>query len=310
MFDWHFTPTHNSSGSFATLIGSALHVLLRTLQPGHGWLTRFQVRCMLPIRAVHARVRSASGCYCLRRQHTSTRRVILQKARDHTRTIMVPRALTAWTREVSGSISLPSPGYFSPFPHGTVHYRSRHVASLGPWSAQLPTRLLVSGGTRDPRHSSGHPRYGTVTRSGRPFQVFPVRTLRCCQRRTADDKSHNPNYATRACLARSWFRHQPVSLATTPGGFSFPPGTEMFQFPDLPSLAGYPAKRWMGCPIRTRSDLQVTALPRPFRCGSASFIGMTCPGILLTRIIPCLVFGLSTTQKNPLSTLTMNLFRC
>ena len=174
VFDWHFTPTHNSSGSFATLIGSALHALLRALQPGHGWLTRFQVRCMLPMRAIHARVRLASGCHCLRRQHTSTRRVILQKARDHACTKKVPSALTAWTRVVSGSISLPSPGYFSPFPHGTVHYRSRHVACLGPWSAQLPTRFLVFGGTRDPRHSHMHRRYGTVTRSGMPFQALRV----------------------------------------------------------------------------------------------------------------------------------------
>ena len=29
------------------------------------------------------------------------------------------RALTACTHPVSGSISLPSPGFFSPFPHGT-----------------------------------------------------------------------------------------------------------------------------------------------------------------------------------------------
>lgn len=81
-------------------------------------------------------------------------------------------ALTAWTRVVSGSVSLPSPGYFSPFPHGTVHYRSRHVACLGPWSAQLPTRLLVSGGTRDPAHTHRAAPYGTVTRSGVPFQAL------------------------------------------------------------------------------------------------------------------------------------------
>jgi hypothetical protein len=129
---------------------------------------------MPPIRAFHARVRSASACRWLRRRHTSTRRVILQKARDHTSTIMVASALTAWTHVVSGSVSLPLPGCFSPFPHGTVRYRSCRVACLGPWSAQLPTRLLVSGGTRDPRHSDMHQRYGTVTRSGMPFQALHV----------------------------------------------------------------------------------------------------------------------------------------
>ena len=65
----------------------------------------------------------------------------------------VPSALTAWTHAVSGSVSLPSPGYFSPFPHGTMRYRSCRVACLGPWSALLPTRCLVSGGTRDTSRS-------------------------------------------------------------------------------------------------------------------------------------------------------------
>lgn len=35
-FDWSFAPTHSSSGSFSTLIGSALHPALPGLQPGHG----------------------------------------------------------------------------------------------------------------------------------------------------------------------------------------------------------------------------------------------------------------------------------
>src|SRR6266496_3432436 len=35
-FDWHFTANHSSSGSFTTLYGAALHVVLPTLQPGHG----------------------------------------------------------------------------------------------------------------------------------------------------------------------------------------------------------------------------------------------------------------------------------
>ena len=50
-----------------------------------------------------------------------TRWLILQEARHHP---ALPRrathqALTACKRTVSGSISLPSPGCFSPFPHGT-----------------------------------------------------------------------------------------------------------------------------------------------------------------------------------------------
>ena len=35
-FDWPFTPTLNSSGSFSTLIGSVLQLALPKLQPGQG----------------------------------------------------------------------------------------------------------------------------------------------------------------------------------------------------------------------------------------------------------------------------------
>jgi hypothetical protein len=35
-FDWHFTPTHGSSGPFATGIGSAVQRALPRLPPGHG----------------------------------------------------------------------------------------------------------------------------------------------------------------------------------------------------------------------------------------------------------------------------------
>ncbi len=45
--------------------------------------------------------------------HTITHRLIMQKARRH------PKAPTACKRMVSGSISLPYSGFFSPFPHGT-----------------------------------------------------------------------------------------------------------------------------------------------------------------------------------------------
>jgi hypothetical protein len=66
VFDRHFTATHTSSENFATFTGSALHALLRALQPGHGWLTRFRVCCAPQIRAVHPRVRSACGYNCLK----------------------------------------------------------------------------------------------------------------------------------------------------------------------------------------------------------------------------------------------------
>ena len=57
---------------------------------------------------------------------------------------------------VSGSVSLPSPGFFSPFPHGTLPYRWPHVFSLGSWSTRIRAGFLVPRPTQEPRH--GRPR--------------------------------------------------------------------------------------------------------------------------------------------------------
>ena len=51
---------------------------------------------------------------CLTLPATATRRLIMQKARRHPN-----GAPTACRRMVSGSVSLPCSGFFSPFPHGT-----------------------------------------------------------------------------------------------------------------------------------------------------------------------------------------------
>ncbi len=67
------------------------------------------------------------------------------------------RAPTACRHTVSGSISLPSSGFFSPFPHGTVRYRSPGVFSLRRWSPQLPTGFRVSRGTQERRPESLSP---------------------------------------------------------------------------------------------------------------------------------------------------------
>jgi hypothetical protein len=90
--------------------------------------------------------RCGSGCHCLSPPRRVTRRIILQKARCQGG--LRPTPSTAWKRTVSGTLSLPSPGCFSPFPHGTVRYRSLRVVSLGQWAAQLQTGLHVSGPTQ------------------------------------------------------------------------------------------------------------------------------------------------------------------
>jgi hypothetical protein len=73
----------------------------------------------------------------------------------------------------------PQPGCFSPFPRGTLRYRSVGVFSLGPWSAPLPAGLHVPGGTHAPAPSPSPFAYGAITRSGRPFQWRSARSGVC-----------------------------------------------------------------------------------------------------------------------------------
>ena len=83
---------------------------------------------------------------------------------------VISGTLTACRHAVSGTLSLPSRGAFHLSLTVLVHYRSTGVFSLGEWSPQLPTRLHVSGRTREPHRSHAPFAYGAVTRSGRPFQ--------------------------------------------------------------------------------------------------------------------------------------------
>ena len=65
---------------------------------------------------------AATAPYGLVLPRIATRRLIKQKARRHTSSVACApdySAPTACKLTVSGTISLPSPGYFSPFPHGT-----------------------------------------------------------------------------------------------------------------------------------------------------------------------------------------------
>ena len=50
----------------------------------------------------------------------------------------------------------PLPGYFSPFPHGTIHYRSSGGIQAAKWSWQIHTRFHESRTTRAP-----HPHHTT-----------------------------------------------------------------------------------------------------------------------------------------------------
>jgi len=63
---------------------------------------------------------------------------------------------------------------------------------------------------------------------------------------------------------------------------SFPPGTEMFQFPGFAACTygfgtGYPSR--VGCPIRRSAHQRVLAPPRGLSQRATSFIASQCQGI-------------------------------
>ena len=67
------------------------------------------------VRPIQTRFRCGSGSLALTSHDKETRWLIMQKARSH----RASPARTACRQSVSGSIALPSQGFFSPFPHGT-----------------------------------------------------------------------------------------------------------------------------------------------------------------------------------------------
>src|SRR5262249_34717837 len=79
---------------------------------------------------------------------------------------------TACKRVVSGTISLPSQGFFSPFPHGT---RSLSVASeylaLPDGPGRFPQGSTCPAVLRSHLKEDCIFRYGAVTLYGRPFQT-------------------------------------------------------------------------------------------------------------------------------------------
>jgi hypothetical protein len=118
------------------------------------------------LRPIQTRFRCGSGCPCLSPPHRLTRWLILQKARHQEREF----PLTACKHTVSESVSLPSPGFFSPFPHGTCALSV--VKRIEPWRVDPPSSggVSVSRRTRCQSGAVGFV-YGAFTLSGGSFQT-------------------------------------------------------------------------------------------------------------------------------------------
>ena len=133
---------------------------------------------------------------------------------------------------VSGTLSLPALGCFSPVPHGTrplsVTQESFALEGGPPsFTPDYSGRALLRTSTRPPVVFA----YRALTVSGAPFQGTSARFA--CRVRG----SYNPAPVKRTVWA------PPRSLAATEGIsrayallISLPPGTEMFQFPGFASF--------------------------------------------------------------------------
>src|SRR6185312_4630700 len=107
-----------------------------------------------------------------------------------------------------------------------------------------------------------------------PTQDFRIRG--CHPLRPAfPDRSATPVSATGLLRFRSPLLAESLLM-------SFPPGTEMFQFPGFASPTYGFSERYpigVGCPIRTSTDQRLLAAPRGFSQRATSFIASWCQGI-------------------------------
>ncbi len=168
------------------------------------------------------------------------------------------RAPTARGHPVSGSLSPPSSGCFSPFPHGTG-------------SLSVAEEYLGLGG--------GPPAFG---------QDFTCPALLWGRRRRSPVRACHPLWGGFPAASGSAATAAGLVPVRSPllgesRLMSFPPGTEMFQFPGFASGAhGFGAgcrACAAGCPIRIPPDQSPLAAPRGLSQRAASFIASRRLGI-------------------------------
>ena len=142
-FAWHFTATLRSSLQFVTWTGSGLHGRVPPASPcprvDHPVSGRFHATHR-PFGLAFA---PAPAVPALTSRRTTTRRLILQKARRHPSR----RLRQAGSARFQALFHSPRRGAFHRSLTVLVPYRSLAVFSLGRWSAPLPAGFRVSGGT-------------------------------------------------------------------------------------------------------------------------------------------------------------------
>ena len=154
--------------------------------------------------------------------HTITRRLILQKARSH---FTSARRLITLLRLVGTRVQVlfhdPSPGHFSPFPHGTcplsvIWEYLGLPGGPGRFTRDFTGPALLGNSDR----SAQHVVYGTLTHSGRPLacrSTTPHISDCVTGRQTGIPRPTTPPTQPLPGITRKRFRLDPLSLATTHG---------------------------------------------------------------------------------------------
>jgi hypothetical protein len=173
---------------------------------------------------------------------------------------------------VSGSLSLPAQGCFSPVPHGTRPLSvTRESLALegGPpsFTPGLSYRALLRNSTSSAPSSLA---------TGLSPSLAPLsKGLRLTS--TLD-----PVGPTTPVPQGDWFRLWPVRspLLRPSRLISLPPGTEMFQFPGFALVeTSDGCLHPPGCPIRPSGDHCVCATPPGLSQLTTAFLASVCPGI-------------------------------
>ena len=185
----------------------------------------------------------------------------MQKARRHP----INGAPTDCKRTVSGTISLPSPGYFSPFPHGTGSLSvTREYLALGSGLPGFPQDFTCPAVLGNSTQKVGYSFvYRTITYSGWPFQNHSTRTPIFyfpdpLQRIPAEP--HNPELATLAGLHKLGLGWSPFArrYSGNRGCFLFQEVLRWFTSLRLLSSAYIFSRVWSGI---TRTGLPHSEIP-------------------------------------------------
>src|ERR1041384_8613919 len=191
---------------------------------------------------------------------------------------------TACKRVVSGTISLPSQGFFSPFPHGTgsLSVASEYLAlpdGPGGFKQGFSCPALLRSHSREDCIFT----YAAVTLFGRPFQTvrltLPYPSFHSLSQRFHAEPADDCGPATPSSpceslglgysgFARHYFRNHGCFLFlgvlrwfTSPGSLHTP----------MCSAYGNPCSHGLGSPIRIFPDHRLLAPPRDFSQLATSF---------------------------------------